>query len=179
MISFEINKYALNNELTRKVFRGCYPLEKLPNKIFTSSEKSHAFIVNTCTLKTSIEYPNDLANLCHWILIYIDNHRKGRKSLIFYYDSSGEGEKTYPKIYKFLKKQKAKIIANRIQHQSFSSSECGRFCLVKLYTLCNHIKEHTFNEIYYKKDLKKNDFITRKMFKNMYIRKNEKTADKK
>lgn len=155
MNTFDIERYG------RKLrnFYGCFASDKLPNRKI--SNKKVYLIVNLCPRHITTESP--LSNFCHWVGVAIN------KDCVTYFDTRGTASYLEnDALHRFLKKQKKKIKHSRVQIQSVSSQECGRFSLSFLYTQANGISLTRFLKIFHRKKLELNDRIIRKIFTVLY-----------
>lgn len=155
MNSIEIERYGRK----LKNFLGCFASDKLPNRKISNRRAS--LIVNLCPHRITAESP--LSLYCHWVAIVLN------KNSITYFDTSGTASYLNNKsLNRFLKKQKKKIIYNRVQIQSEISQECGRFSLLFLYAHEHEISLERYLKIFHKKKLERNDKIIRKIFRDLY-----------
>ena len=95
------------------------------------------------------------------------------KNVIIYFDSYGL-ETINLTIEQYLKKYRKQVIYSNVQLQHLFSSHCGFFCISCILCLENNIPFHKFLNIFHKKDLYLNDYISIKIItgfiKYMYLR---------
>lgn len=150
----EIDRLALLNPLTRKIFKGCVACDELPRKKILKKFLPQSYIINLCARNNSHDY-------CHWVSLYISDVEN-----IEYFDSAGmDSHMSNLFIRKFINKQNPKRIQfNKIQVQSNDSINCGIFSLVFLYAKAINIDFKRFVRLFKDKQLEQNDKIVENLF---------------
>lgn len=150
MNNFELEKYIFSIKSLRKNYRGIFASDEL-DKIQNFGPQSFV-IINYCP-----------GEGCHWVCCY--NHG----SSIEYFDPSGLPSHLINKnIDSFLKKQKKRVTFNRTTLQNETSTTCGHHVLIYLYFKSLNYSLNNLLTLYYKFDLKRNDFIVMKLFKKIF-----------
>lgn len=109
LTSFEIETALRKNVNTRRIFRGVYPADCIPQKLRLPA----GIVVNTD--------PKDKQGQ-HWIAIYMDKNKKTT-----FFDSYGEPPRVkYHKQFLELKGQNVQHNTKRLQDSS--TSVCGHYC---------------------------------------------------
>ena len=111
----EINKILTAFDKKHEIFKGVFPSDKLPKKIF--KQFPVALVVNLDTSK---------GKGSHWIAIYIDEKRKG-----YYFDSYG-CKPEVKQIQMFMRNQCKQQFYFEMQLQSSNSNVCGGYAIVFL-----------------------------------------------
>lgn len=153
----EIEYFLSSNEEISKISHGVYAADMLPkHKI---EKLPQIFVINTCSSEVE-----DFKN-CHWICIHLTAYA------IEYFDSAGHlSFLANEHIAKFVLTQEKKIIFNCQQVQDITSDKCGYFCLAFLnYVAGFHVDFSTFMEVFDRENLKLNDDIVMKLFRDAYI----------
>ena len=135
-------------------FRGTFSIDKIP----MFKEENFSIIVN-------LSKENEKGT--HFIGISL------LKNVIIYFDSYGL-ETINLTIEQYLKKYRKQVIYSNVQLQHLFSSHCGFFCISCILCLENNIPFHKFLNVFHKKDLYLNDYISIKIItgfiKYMYLR---------
>ena len=138
-----LQRALARNKLTKKVFRGVYPRNWLPNHV--SKKKNEAYVVNTDTSDEIGE---------HWVVFYFTPQQA------YYFDPYGL-KPMHDEFLHFLKKRKkCSYWSKRLQG---TGNTCGYFCLY--FILCtqgqgnwNRLGDNlTFNDQYVRR-MAKSDF---------------------
>ena len=138
-----IDKILFDNDLTKSVFRGCYPCDEIP--VYASP---YAVIVNT---------DNSSLPGSHWILLYVTEKVYFFDSFGRNYDSLMFNRDFVENITKIIGDKKSEFSPKMVQ--SLLGDTCGQFCMFYLFEKClgvqNILKPFTNN-------LKYNDnYVTR------------------
>lgn len=147
MNSLEIMHIVNSDPLSKQIFEGVYPCDRLPK--YKVMRRPAAFIANTDDSRKRGR---------HWVLIVLC-----RDNRAIFFDSYGMAPDSYmfPKHFiKFLKKNSVTILYNNRQIQSDFSSFCGHYCLFVLF----HLVRGRFYKSILKKfnsALEKNDLIVK------------------
>jgi hypothetical protein len=93
----------------------------------------------------------------HWILICIFNNKPRGKNIVYYMDSLG----IYPTLKNVIKfinlNTTGKLVCNKLQMQSETSQNCGKFCILCMHHLYEGKSFESFIEIFSSPDPKEND----------------------
>lgn len=118
MNNIEISRFLKHHPLTKKIFRGVFPCDKLPsNKL--SPLTSHGLVINTASSKQKGE---------HWVSVFIAPGGKCE-----YFDSFGFPPKNF-EIDLFLKRHSSHFTWNSRPIQDPLSLTCGLYVIY--YLLC-------------------------------------------
>ena len=109
----QLDKILTTHPETKSNFLGVFARDELP---FINKYPS-CFIMNTAKRKHAGQ---------HWIAIYFDSNK-----IANFFDSYGNNPKFF-KLDKYLKKYSNGVIFNKKQLQSWSSQNCGYYCLLFL-----------------------------------------------
>lgn len=154
----QINFFANENDFTKKLYRGCFPVDSLPKEKL--QHLPMLLCVNLC--EKSIIDPE-----CHWIGLCIDDVNE-----IQYFDSAGVASyKSNKHLKNFIALQEKRVVFNNTQIQSETSDKCGVFVLCFLYSRAVKIKYVEFLKTFDLIDLNMNDEIVSKMFKCVFLKK--------
>ena len=132
-----LKKLALQCNHLTETFRGVWSADNFPPM---DGQEASFQIVNT---EPSTERGK------HWILLCCQN--RGSKDKIVFWDSLGEGPKTYKKLYTRLIDLYEQILVFNHPLQSHSSNCCGLYCLLMAHHLPNCMDFKTVAEMLPKK----------------------------
>ena len=113
MNNYQINEILLHDRFTKKIYKGCFPIDKLPLKITYPC----CFIVNNQKSNENGE---------HWVSIFYESN----KTAVFF-DSFGLSPKYY-NLENYITSTSKSFSYNKIQLQSIFSSYCGYYCILFL-----------------------------------------------
>ena len=138
MNNVDISKVLRHIRVTRNIFIGVFPAEKVPNKKDIISYPC-CFIANT--------QPSWLPGE-HWVAVYV-----GKNGISEFFDSYGR-RPVNPKIKSFCGR---KYIFNPVMLQSPFSAACGQFCIYFLVKRCQGIPMQMIISGFDYNNLRKND----------------------
>ena len=141
MNNIQINKVLYTDNTTSKIFRGTYPIDKLPTRVNYPS----CFVINN-----QPSYKNGE----HWVAVYFTKDKKG-----IFFDSFGKSP-TFYKLDKFLRKNSNDLVYNNKQIQTLFSEYCGYYCLLFLLFISKNNNLTNFVKLF------KKPYYNDKMIKN-------------
>lgn len=156
MNTAEIIKLLSNNNTTKNCFRGVYPIDTLPNRVY---KKPASFVVNTD--------PSYLPGT-HWVAVFfpVRGHAE-------FFDSFGRPpfDKRFKK---FLSNNSTKYIYNRVKLQDNYSLMCGKYCCVYLSDRCSGNSMKSFVNRFINNMPQLNDQLVGFLFRTLFKKKKRK-----
>lgn len=97
---------------TRRCFRGCFPIDRIPTK----ATAPFCFVLNS----DPAGKPGQ-----HWIAVYVDSH------IAVFFDSLAQTPQFYSRaLYSFLQRQHhGRVWTSKLKVQSDFSELCGQYCI--------------------------------------------------
>lgn len=149
MDTIQINKNMSENKQTKKYYKGCFPADRIPNKV----KRPALIVVNTA----NHNHPGE-----HWCAFYLP--KKGKPE---FFDSIGR-KPNNEHFLKFLAKQGNSYIFNSQRLQGSFTSVCGQYCLVYLLCRSKRISKKAFLKLF-GNNLSANDQKIEKLYKKNFV----------
>lgn len=160
MNNIEITKVLSKNRLTKNCFRGVFPIDRIPNRVY---KKPASYVINT---------DPSYAPGTHWVAIHFP---KGRRSPAEFFDSFGRAPFN-KKFIEFLTNNSERYIYNVRELQNRFSLMCGKYCCLYLLDRCSGKKMKDFINRF-KKNMSStlsNDRTVNFLFRKLFLKQKKK-----
>ena len=149
----EISALLMRDSRARRVFRGVFPRDKLPEYV---NGDASAYIINTDHSRGSGE---------HWVAVWFDG--QGRAE---YFDSFGLPPSIHNSVLNFIKRNSVHYSYNQRLFQSLLSSACGLYVLYFVLMKSRGARLSRLQQVFDTFRLRANDERVRVLVKNMLSR---------